>query len=297
MSASAFDTLDGARRLKAASIESEQAEVMGLHFNQSRRVTVERSDAQSDRFHATNTRPHARLDASTAESAAGRDAVQSALRSEFHARTDTVRTDLWTDYLDVGLVWLAALISIMLCAYTLLSLVARVANARLTVRVDIGFGDAVTPGVQEIEFPSLLDMPTPGLRAYPPETVVAEKFQAIVALGMLNSRMKDFFDLWAIAETFSFDGTVLAEAIRATFDRRQTDVPVEAPIALTPAFAEDVTKQAQWRGFLRRTAIDMAPGPFAELQGKVAAFVLPPASAVASGTTFGQQWEVGGGWR
>ncbi len=178
-----------------------------------------------------------------------------------------------------------------------LSLVARVAKARLTVRVDVGFGDAVTPGVQEIEFPSLLDMPTPRLRAYPPETFVAEKFQAIVALGMMNSRMKDFFDLWAIAETFSFDGTVLAEAIRATFDRRQTVVPAEAPIALTPAFVEDGTKQSQWRGFLRRTAIDMAPGPFAELQGKVAAFVLPPASAVASGTTFSQKWKAGGGWR
>ena len=178
-----------------------------------------------------------------------------------------------------------------------LSLVARVAKARLTVRVDIGFGDAVTPSVQDIEFPSLLDMPTPRLRAYPPETFVAEKFQAIVALGMMNSRMKDFFDLWVIAETFSFDGPVLAEAIRATFDRRQTVVPAEAPIALTPAFVEDGTKQSQWRGFLRRTAIDMAPDPFAELQGKVADFVLPPASAVASGTTFSQKWEAGDGWR
>ncbi len=178
-----------------------------------------------------------------------------------------------------------------------LSLVARVAKARLTVRVDVGFGDAVTPSVQDIEFPSLLDMPTPRLRAYPPETFVAEKFQAIVALGMMNSRMKDFFDLWAIAETFSFDGPVLAEAIRATFDRRQTVVPAEAPIALTPAFVEDGTKQSQWQGFLRRTAIDMAPGPFAELQGKVAAFVLPPASAVASGAIFSQKWKAGDGWR
>ena len=140
-------------------------------------------------------------------------------------------------------------------------------------------------------------MPTPRLHAYPPETFVAEKFQAIVALGMMNSRMKDFFDLWAIAETFSLDGTVLAEAIRATFDRRQTVVPARAPIALTTAFVEDGTKQSQWRGFLRRTAIDMAPGPFAELQRKVAAFVVPPASAVASGTTFSRQWEAGGGWR
>ena len=178
-----------------------------------------------------------------------------------------------------------------------LSVVARVAKARMTVRIDIGFGDAVTPNVQEIVFPSLLDMPSPQLRAYPPETVVAEKFQALVSLGIVNSRMKDFYDLWAISETFSFDGTVVAEAIRATFDRRQTVVPSKAPIALTRAFAEDGTKQSQWRGFLSRTAIEMAPGPFVELQRKVAAFVVPPATAVACGAAFHEKWEAGGGWR
>ena len=178
-----------------------------------------------------------------------------------------------------------------------LSIVAKVVEARLTVRIDIGFGDAVTPGVREIDFPSLLDMPAPRLHAYPPETVVAEKFQALVSLGMTNSRMKDFYDLWAISETFSFDGKIVAEAIRATFNRRQTVVPSETPVALTRAFAEDGTKQSQWRGFLRRTAIDMAPGPFVELQRKVAAFVVPPALAIASGTIFSQKWEAGSGWR
>ena len=178
-----------------------------------------------------------------------------------------------------------------------LSIVAKVVEARLTVRIDIGFGDAVTPGVREIDFPSLLDMPAPRLHAYPPETVVAEKFQALVSLGMTNSRMKDFYDLWAISETFSFDGKIVAEAIRAIFNRRQTVVPSETPVALTRAFAEDGTKQSQWRGFLRRTAIDMAPGPFVELQRKVAAFVVPPALAIASGTIFSQKWEAGSGWR
>jgi hypothetical protein len=178
-----------------------------------------------------------------------------------------------------------------------LTMVAEIAGARLPVQVDIGFGDAVTPGVQDIDYPSLLDMPAPRLRAYPPETVVAEKFQALVALGMLNSRMKDFFDLWAISETFSFDGLVLADAIRATFERRRTDVPTKSPIALTPAFAEDAAKQAQWRGFLRRTAIAMAPGPFAELQGKVATFVLPPTHALVAGKAFERKWNVGGPWR
>ena len=139
-------------------------------------------------------------------------------------------------------------------------------------------------------------MPTPRLRAYPPETVVAEKFQALVALGMLNSRMKDFFDIWAISETFSFNGPVLAQAIAATFDRRNTDIPTDTPVALTPVFAEDAAKQAQWQGFLRRAAIAMAPGPFAELQATVAAFVLPPVHALVAGKTFCGTWKAGGLW-
>ena len=178
-----------------------------------------------------------------------------------------------------------------------ITMTAEIAGARLPIQIDIGFGDAVTPAVWEIDYPSLLDMPAPRLRAYPPETVVAEKFQALVALGMFNSRMKDFFDLWVISETFSFNGLVLAQAIAATFDRRGTDIPTDTPSALTPAFAEDAAKQAQWRGFLRRTAIAMSPGPFAELQATVAAFVLPPVHALVAGKTFDGTWNAGGPWR
>ncbi len=178
-----------------------------------------------------------------------------------------------------------------------ITMTAEIAGARLPIQIDIGFGDAVTPAVQDIDYPSLLDMPAPRLQAYPPETVVAEKFQALVALGMLNSRMKDFFDLWAISETFSFNGPVLAQAIAATFERRRTDIPTDTPVALTPAFGEDAAKQAQWRGFLRRTAIAMAPGPLAELQGNVAAFVLPPAHALVAGKAFDGKWSAGGPWK
>ena len=178
-----------------------------------------------------------------------------------------------------------------------ITMTAEIAGARLPIQIDIGFGDAVTPVAQEIDYPSLLDMPAPRLRAYPPETVVAEKFQALVALGMPNSRMKDFFDLWAISETFSFNGPVLTDAIAATFDRRRTDLPTDTPIALTPVFAEDAEKQAQWQGFLRRTAIAMAPGPFAELQATVSAFVLPPTHALVAGKAFDGTWNAGGPWR
>lgn len=147
-----------------------------------------------------------------------------------------------------------------------ITMTAEMAGARLPVQIDIGFGDAVTPGVMEIDYPSPLNMPAPRLRAYPPETVVAEKFQALVALGMPNSRMKDFFNLWAISRTFSFDGGVLADAIAATFERRHTDIPTDTPVALTPAFAEDAARQVRWRGFLRRTAIEDASSTLTDVE-------------------------------
>lgn len=173
---------------------------------------------------------------------------------------------------------------------------AALAGARLPIQIDIGYGDAVTPGVRHVEYPSLLGLPAPRLAAYPPETVVAEKFQALVALGMANSRMKDFFDLWAISTTFPFDGAVLAEAIRATFGRRSTRLPPETPVALTAAFGEDAQKQAQWRAFLRRTAITVAPAPLPELLAAVEVFVMPPARALASGRPFSPRWLPGQGW-
>lgn len=173
---------------------------------------------------------------------------------------------------------------------------AVIAGARLPIQVDIGFGDVVTPAAQEIDYPPLLEFPAPRLRAYPPETVIAEKFQALVALGMLNSRMKDFYDLWAIAQTFRFDGPILAEAIRATFERRATAVPIEVPVALTPAFAEDPLKQSQWQGFLRRTAISMPPAPLSATLRAIEKFVMPPARSVAQQTGFNRGWPPGGPW-
>ncbi len=119
------------------------------------------------------------------------------------------------------------------------TLEATLANARLPVQVDIGFGDPVTPAVQKIAYPSVLGFLEPRPNAYPPETVVAEKLEALVWLGMRNSRMKDFFDLWAIAATFSFDGPILAAAVDATFTRRKTPFPDGPPVALTDAFAAD----------------------------------------------------------
>jgi hypothetical protein len=172
---------------------------------------------------------------------------------------------------------------------------AELAGARLPIHVDIGYGDAITPGVLDINYPSLLDMPMPRLKSYPPETVLAEKFQAMTALGIANSRMKDFFDIWAIANTFAFEGPVLAAAVDATFARRETAPPAQPPLALSTDFAE--AKQAQWSAFLRRTDIALAPEPFPDIQAQIGSLMMPPAQPVASGQAFNRQWAPGGPWR
>ena len=128
---------------------------------------------------------------------------------------------------------------------------ATMAGARIPVTIDVGFGDSVEPGVEEIDLPVLLDLPAPRLRAYARETVIAEKFQAMVALGRANSRMKDFYDVWLLSQNYEFDNHRLAQAIGATFARRQTDIPVALPDAFTPEFFRDANKLQQWSAFVR----------------------------------------------
>jgi len=151
---------------------------------------------------------------------------------------------------------------------------ARVGAARLTVQVDVGIGDAVTPAPQWLDYPGLLDLPGPRLRAYPRETVFAEKMHAIVLFGTRNSRMKDYFDLYALAREDAVDAAVLADAIAATFERRSTVVPAGLPAGLRGDFAQEPSVQAQWRGFLTRNRID-APA-LEQVVARVGDFVLEP---------------------
>lgn len=125
-------------------------------------------------------------------------------------------------------------------------------NARIPVQVDIGFGDAVVPAPEATDYPSLLDLPRPRIRAYPREAVIAEKVHAMVVLGLANSRMKDYFDVWQILRRFELDPTLLGASIQATFARRGTPLPKELPTGLSPAFAQDRAKQAQWKAFVSR---------------------------------------------
>ena len=178
-----------------------------------------------------------------------------------------------------------------------ISLQARLGAARLRVQVDVGIGDDVTPEPEWIEYPSLLDLPRPRLRAYCPETAIAEKVHAMVALGAKNSRMRDFFDIHALAERKSFEGNRLSKALRATFDRRRTAIPQDLPAALTPAFAAAEAKRAQWRGFLRRNGITAAPESLELVIAKLSQFLAPVLATAGQGRDLHSLWSPGGSWR
>ncbi len=126
--------------------------------------------------------------------------------------------------------------------------------------------------------------------------MIAEKFQAMVMLGIANSRMKDFFDLWTLARLFGFSGPVLCAAIRATFDRRKTALPSVAPLALTPEFGEDDQKMTQWNAFLQKGKLEADGLSLGEITEFLRRFLMPPTTALASGTEFDQQWTSGGPW-
>ena len=176
------------------------------------------------------------------------------------------------------------------------SLVGRLGAARLTVLVDVGIGDAVEPEPEWLDYPSLLDLPRPRLRAYRPETVIAEKFHAMVLLGSRNSRMRDFFDVHALAARESFVGTVLVRALRATFGRRRTAIPSGLPIALTPVFARSADRRAQWAAFIRRNVPAAAPQDFEQVVAALAGFLAPVLEAAGRGNDFAGTWPPGGPW-
>ncbi len=178
------------------------------------------------------------------------------------------------------------------------TLVARLGTARIDFQVDVGFGDAITPAAEAVEFPTLLGMGRPRLRAYPRETVVAEKFEAMVSLGLANSRMKDFYDVVVLARSFPFAGPVLVEAVRATFGRRKTPVPAAPPVALTDAIATDEAKLRQWAAFRKRGGPEVGKvvGEFDGVVAEVRAFLAPVLAAAAGAADFPSRWEPGGPW-
>jgi len=178
-----------------------------------------------------------------------------------------------------------------------ITLEARLGGARIPVQVDIGFGDTVIPEAGYAEYPTSLDFPAPYIRVYPRETVVAEKFQAMVYLGMANSRMKDYYDLWIIGKTFPFEGRILAQAIMATFSRRRTALAEVLPLALTVEFSGNLGKQTQWRAFVKRNQLAPADLFLPIVIAEIREFLQPPLIAAARGETFDFSWPPGGPWR
>ena len=177
-----------------------------------------------------------------------------------------------------------------------MTLLAYLENARIPMQIDIGFGDVIVPEAALTDYPVLLELAAPRLRAYPRETVVAEKFDAMVKLDQLNSRLKDFFDLWLLSRQFEFDGRILATAVTQTFSHRKTAITPQ-PVALTAAFANDPIKQTQWKGFLRKSRIDTAPRDLPVVIEAISQFLLPLAQAHSAGQDFSSVWEPGGSWR
>ena len=155
-------------------------------------------------------------------------------------------------------------------------------KARCPVQADIGFGDAVVPGPDEVDYPVLLaEMPAPHLRVYPRYTVVAEKLEALTSLGMLNSRMKDYFDLWVLVRYSEFDTQILIRAVAATFERRQTRIPNGVPVGLSDEFANDSLKEKQWNAYLRKNSI--APKPLSEVVTDLRDFLMPVLASASQG--------------
>jgi predicted nucleotidyltransferase component of viral defense system len=175
-------------------------------------------------------------------------------------------------------------------------LTATLGKARIHLQVDIGFGDVITPAADEVQYPSLLGLPSPRLRAYPKETVIAEKLEAMVELGMANSRMKDFYDVWMMSRELQFSGRTLTQAIQATFQRRQREFPQAAPTAFTEEFAENPAKSTQWNAFLSRNRLDVGGMDLAQIIQEIRLFLIKPMSAAADGQEFEETWPSGGPW-
>jgi hypothetical protein len=172
---------------------------------------------------------------------------------------------------------------------------ATLVNARIPMQLDIGYG-TVYPSPVRASLPTILDFPSPTLQAYTRESSISEKLHAMVTLDILNSRMKDFFDIWTLSRHFEFDGATLAKAISDTFTHRTTPVPAE-PLALTEQFSKDSSKVTQWAAFLKKQQLgEFAPAKLDETISGIADFLCPVLKELSEDSSFIGKWSVGGPW-
>jgi predicted nucleotidyltransferase component of viral defense system len=169
-------------------------------------------------------------------------------------------------------------------------------TVRCAMQIDMGFSDVVTPGPVEVDYPTILDLPSPHVRAYNRETAIAEKLEAMLKLGELNSRMKDFYDVWVLSTTASFSARALVEAVAATFGRRGTAMDTAA-VCFTDDYARQDSKAMQWRAFVRRSGLRDVPESFPAVWQSAMAFLRPVGEAVERGTPLEAVWPAGGPWQ
>ncbi len=174
---------------------------------------------------------------------------------------------------------------------------ARLGSSRVPIQIDLGFGNAIVPGPEEVEYRTLLGDPPPRIRAYPPEAVVAEKLHAMVLLGEQNSRYKDFYDIHAMANAFSFERSTLEAAVRATFARRTTPIAAPLPVALGAAFYANAERATQWRAYVTRSDLAGAPMDFNAVGVVISNFARPVWESLGAGVESRGDWAPGGPWR
>ena len=178
-----------------------------------------------------------------------------------------------------------------------ITFIGMLGKAAVPLQIDVGFGDVCVPPAKIVRFPVLLEFPAPRLKAYARETMIAEKFHAAVELGMRNSRMKDYFDIYYLSQKFDFQGEELSQALAATFGRQKTSIPRQTPLGLSTEFSLDPMKRIQWTHFLIQTRAVNLEKDFAEVVESVRKFLMPAAGAAARRESFNKYWPPGGPWR
>lgn len=169
-------------------------------------------------------------------------------------------------------------------------------KSKIPMQIDIGFGDVIIPKPSEVAYPVLLDFPAPHLKGYTFETVVAEKFEAMIKLGTLNSRMKDFYDVWLMARQFNFEGKMLMAAIKATFENRSTQLPSGKPFFAAGIYTKQSVQTTMWKAFLKNNPAKGAPDSFKAIIAAVEEFLNKPVVAISSGRELPGHWQAPGPW-
>ncbi|MGA1845330.1 MAG: nucleotidyl transferase AbiEii/AbiGii toxin family protein [bacterium] len=169
-------------------------------------------------------------------------------------------------------------------------------RAEIPMQIDVGFGDIVYPKTRVIDYPAILDFPKPRLNGYPQESVISEKFEAMIKLGLLNSRMKDFYDIWLMTRQFEFSGANIASAIKKTFNNRKTEIPNKKPLFADEIYDEKSDRQTLWSAFLKKGDIQNAPETLSTTAKEIERFLIEPIMALNDNVTFAKTWKQPKGW-